>query len=217
MSVSTFDLFKIGIGPSSSHTVGPMIAACRFARRLEEYGVLTRVAAVRVELHGSLGATGKGHGSDKAVLLGLEGNLPDRIDPDYAMARLDTIRAERSIALLGTHAIPFVEKTQLMFYRQTAALPQHPNGMRFVASDADGQELLKREYYSVGGGFVVNCEGRRVNGTPDGAASPYPFRTGAELLALCAASGLTIPCLMFENEKTWRSEDEIRAALRAIW
>lgn len=217
MSVSTFDLFKIGIGPSSSHTVGPMIAACRFANRLKEHAVLTRVAAIRVELYGSLGATGKGHGTDKAVLLGLEGNLPDKIDPDYAIARLEVIRAERSIAILGVQTIPFIEKTQLMFYRQTAALPMHSNGMRFVALDADGEVVLKREYYSVGGGFVVNCEGRRVNGTQDVTVPSYPFRSGAELLAMCAQSGLSIAALMLENEKTWRSETEIRDGLKAIW
>lgn len=217
MSVSTFDLFKIGIGPSSSHTVGPMIAACRFANRLQEHGVLEQVASVRVELYGSLGATGKGHGSDKAVLLGLEGNLPDRIDPDEAIARLATIRAERRLAVCGAQVIDFVEKTHLMFYRQTTALPQHPNGLRFLASDAEGNLLLKRDYYSVGGGFVVNCEGRRVNGTQADGIPPYPFSTGDQLLQMCRDSGLSISRLMFENEKTWRAEDDIRAGLRAIW
>ncbi|GAB3630023.1 serine dehydratase [Pandoraea terrae] len=216
MSISAFDLFKIGIGPSSSHTVGPMIAAHRFVNRLGEEGKLESTRMVRAELYGSLGATGKGHGSDKAVLLGLEGELPDSIDPDVIAPRLETIRASRELRLLGSHPIAFVEKEHLQFFRREA-LPQHPNGMRFTAFDVAGDVLMKKEYYSVGGGFVVNCEGVRVNGAPDAAGVPYPFRTGDELLRICAETGLSIAGLMFQNEIHWRLAEDVRAGLQKIW
>lgn len=216
MTVSVFDLFKVGIGPSSSHTVGPMIAACRFVQHLHDANLMNWVHAVRVELFGSLGATGKGHGSDKAVLLGLEGHLPDRIEPDFIEPRLTVIRAQRQLLLLGTHPVAFIEKEHLAFYRRES-LPQHPNGMRFSASDESGQVLLQKDYFSVGGGFVVNGEGQRVNGATSQDEVPYPFRTGDELLQQCAAHGLTIAQLMMCNETHWRSEDDVRAGLRVIW
>jgi L-serine dehydratase len=143
MNVSTFDLFKVGIGPSSSHTVGPMIAASRFATRMRERGVLEQVRTLRIELYGSLGATGKGHGTDKAVLLGLEGNLPDTVDPDYVEQRLVHIRTARSLDLAGVHRIDFDEKTQLAFLRREV-LPLHPNGMRFTASTSGARSSSRR-------------------------------------------------------------------------
>lgn len=215
MNVSAFDLFKIGIGPSSSHTVGPMIAACRFGARLRERPHFARIGSVRVELFGSLGATGKGHGTDKAVLLGLEGNLPDSIDPDYAEQRVVAIRQSKVLELAGLRQIAFDEKTQLAFLRREM-LPLHPNGMRFTALDANGAPLEAQVYYSVGGGFVVNDAGDRLNGQPGNGDVPYPFRTGVELLKLCGESGLSIANVMMANETTWRSPDAVRAGLLTI-
>ncbi len=218
MSISVFDLFKIGIGPSSSHTVGPMRAAARFATRwLDERDLLERTARVRAELFGSLALTGRGHGTDKAVLCGLEGEWPDRIDPEIIEAKLARIRGEKRIVLLGRHAIGFDEKTDLVFNKRQK-LPHHTNGMRFSAFDADGVELATRDYYSVGGGFVVNHDEAAVDRiVPDQTALPFPFHSGDELLERCAAANLTIAALMLENEKVWRPEAEIRAGLLAIW
>ncbi len=218
MAVSTFDLFKIGSGPSSSHPVGPMRAAARFAQKwLDEGGLLERTARVRVELYGSLALTGRGHGTDKAVLMGLEGHWPNNIDPDLIPATLERIRADKKIQLLGKHEIAFDEKTDLVFNKRQK-LPFHTNGMRFNAYDADGTELAAREYYSVGGGFVVNQDEAAENRiVADTTELKYPFHSGDELVALCGKNGLTIAQLMFENEKVWRSEDEIRAGLREIW
>ncbi|WP_028223155.1 L-serine ammonia-lyase [Paraburkholderia oxyphila] len=215
MNVSTFDLFKIGIGPSSSHTVGPMIAGCRFAQRLRERGLLERADSIRVELYGSLGATGKGHGTDKAVLLGLEGKLPDMIDPDYAEQRLAAIRAAKELELAGLRRISFDERTQLAFLRRET-LPLHPNGMRFTALDAKGAVLDAQVYYSVGGGFVVNDAGDRLNGLPAADEVPWPFRTGVDLLRLCGESGLSIADVMLANEATWRTPEAVRSGLLTI-
>jgi L-serine dehydratase len=218
MAVSVFDLFKIGIGPSSSHTVGPMRAAARFCQRwLEEPGTLDRVRRVRCELFGSLALTGRGHGTDKAVLCGFEGEWPDRIDPDSIPARLKRIRAEQRIRLLGRHEIPFDEKADLVFNKRQK-LPYHSNGMRFSAYGDDDDLLATRDYYSVGGGFVVNqdeaAEDRIV---ADTTPLPFPFHSADELLKYCEGSGKTIAAIMLENEKAWRSEAEIRAGLLAIW
>ena len=218
MAVSVFDLFKIGIGPSSSHTVGPMRAAVRFVTRwLEEAGTLDRVVRVRAELFGSLALTGRGHGTDKAVLMGLEGEWPDRIDPDCIPAKLKRIRGEKVLHLLGKHTIAFNEKTDLVFNKRQK-LPFHPNGMRFAAFDAEGNELAARDYYSVGGGFVVNqddASNDRI--VADKTVLQYPFASGEELLARCAENNITIAQLMFANERVWRSDDEITTGLRAIW
>ena len=157
MAVSVFDLFKIGIGPSSSHTVGPMRAARLFALRLSHESVLATTQRVAAQLYGSLGATGKGHGSDKAVLLGLAGFEPDTVDVEAIPAHLASIRGGRSLSLLGQHTIAYNEKTDLVFHRRES-LPFHANGMRFSAFDAAGGELLTKTYYSVGGGFVVSDE-----------------------------------------------------------
>ena len=218
MAVSTFDLFKIGIGPSSSHTVGPMRAAARFVERwLGETGALERTARVRAEVFGSLALTGRGHGTDKAILLGLEGRQPDSVDPDLIPPALARIRGEKRLSLLGRHPIAFDEKHDLVMNKRQK-LPFHTNGMRFTAYDADGHVLATRDYYSVGGGFVVNqdeaAEDRIVADTTE---LPHPFHSGAELLAQCQRSGLGIAALMFENEQAWRSAEDIRAGLRAIW
>src|SRR5215475_2846179 len=223
MAVSVFDLFKIGIGPSSSHTVGPMRAAARFVTRwLEEKSLLqdgpgARVTRVRGELFGSLAHTGRGHGTDKAVLCGFEGEWPDKIDPDSIPSRLSRIRNEKKIRVLGKHEIPFDEKTDLVFNKRQK-LPYHSNGMRFTAYDAAGEVLATRDYYSVGGGFVVNHDEAAENRiVADTTPLPYPFKTGDELLQLCAGSGKTIAQVMLENEKAWRSEAEIREGLKKIW
>ncbi|MFC5439188.1 L-serine ammonia-lyase [Rhodanobacter ginsenosidimutans] len=218
MAVSVFDLFKIGIGPSSSHTVGPMRAAARFTERwLEEKGVLDQVTRVRTELFGSLALTGRGHGTDKAVLLGLEGQHPDTIDPDGIPATLERIRSSGRLQLLGKRDIAFDEKSDLVFNKRQK-LPFHTNGMRFSAYDADGNLLATRDYYSVGGGFVVNkdeaAEDRIVADTTE---QPYPFSSGDRMLALCEQHGMTIAQLMMSNESVWRSEAETRAGLLTIW
>ena len=218
MAVSVFDLFKIGIGPSSSHTVGPMRAAARFVGRwLEEAGQLEQCARLRVELFGSLALTGRGHGSDKAVLMGLEGHWPDRIDPDLIPEALARIRGEKQLRLLGRHPIAFDEKSDLVFNKRQK-LPFHSNGMRFIAFGADGRELAMREYYSVGGGFVVNqdeaAEDRIV---ADTTPLPHPFHSGDELLATCAATGLSIAEVMLANERVWRPDADTRKGLGAIW
>ncbi len=218
MAVSVFDLFKIGIGPSSSHTVGPMRAGARFVERwLREPGELANVARMRVELYGSLALTGRGHGTDKAVLLGLEGELPNRIDPDTIPATLERIRGSHRLRLDGAHEIEFVEKRDLVFNKRQK-LPHHTNGMRFTAFASDDTVIATRDYYSIGGGFVVNqdeaAEDRIV---ADTTALPYPFHSGDELLQLCDQHGLTIAQLMLDNERVWRSDDEIRGGLREIW
>ncbi len=220
MAVSVFDLFKIGIGPSSSHTVGPMRAARLFALRLEHDGMLDRVARVRSELYGSLGATGKGHGSDKAVMLGLEGDEPATVNIDAIAARLAMIRSTQQLSLLARHAIRFVDKEHLFFY--TKALPFHANGLRFVAFDPEGRELAARTYYSVGGGFVVSGEVAADDASqkriaPDTTMLPLPFHSGTELLAQCRANGLSIAQVMRANERHWRSDEEIDTGLLQVW
>ncbi|MEO7062615.1 MAG: L-serine ammonia-lyase [Dokdonella sp.] len=218
MAVSVFDLFKIGIGPSSSHTVGPMRAAARFVSRwLNEPGVLERVSRIRCELFGSLALTGRGHGTDKAVLCGLEGAMPDAIDPDSIPATLARIRDSGRIRLHGTHEIAFDEKADLIFNKRQK-LPYHPNGMRFSAFGANDDELATRDYYSVGGGFVVNEDEAAENRiVADTTPLPHPYSSGDELLAICATTGKTIAQVMLDNEKSWRSEADVRAGLLTIW
>jgi L-serine dehydratase len=221
MAVSVFDLFKIGIGPSSSHTVGPMRAARMFVARLAHEGALARTARVKTELYGSLGATGKGHGSDKAVLLGLAGHEPDSVDIEAVPALLEAMRGTHRMKLLGEHEIAFDEKNDLLFLRRET-LPFHANGMRFTAYDAGGAELANRVYYSVGGGFVVSDE-VAADGTkqkviaPDTTVLPLPFHSGAELLAVCEREGMSIAQVMRRNERHWRSDAEIDAGLLKIW
>src|SRR5574341_275520 len=221
MAVSVFDLFKIGIGPSSSHTVGPMRAARLFALRLQHADLLVRTARVVTELYGSLGATGKGHGSDKAVLLGLAGLEPDTVDIDAIPPLLESMRQQRRLALLGQHEVSFNEAEDLLFLRRQT-LPFHANGMRLTAYDSAGTPLESRVYYSVGGGFVVSDEvaadgGRQRAVAPDTTVLPYPFTTGAGLLELTRRECCSIAQIMRRNERHWRSDAEIDAGLMKIW
>ncbi|HMO47350.1 MAG TPA: L-serine ammonia-lyase [Rubrivivax sp.] len=225
MAVSVFDLFKIGIGPSSSHTVGPMRAARLFALRLQHEGRLPRVQRVQADLYGSLGATGKGHGSDKAVLLGLLGHEPDTVEVEAIPVLLKAVRDSGRLKLAGAHGIEFAEKRDLQFHRRET-LPLHANGMRFAAFDAAGAELDARVYYSVGGGFVISGEvaadGSRLRTiAPDAALLPLPFRSGEELLAIAQREGLSIAGVMRINERALgnggRSDAEIDAGLLHIW
>jgi L-serine dehydratase len=218
MAVSVFDIFKIGIGPSSSHTVGPMRAAARFVSRwLDERGLLDRVIRIRGELFGSLAHTGRGHGTDKAVLCGFEGEWPDRIDPDVIQGKLERIRASRKIRLLDKCEIDFDEKSDLVFNKRQK-LPYHSNGMRFSAFGLNEEVLATRDYYSVGGGFVVNHdEAAEDKIVPDTTPLPFEFHSGDELLRLCNEAGKTIAQVVLENERVWRSEAEIRSGLLTIW
>jgi L-serine dehydratase len=216
MAISVFDLFKIGIGPSSSHTVGPMRAARQFAQRLFDADLISQTARIRVELFGSLGATGKGHGSDKAVILGLAGERPDQVDPDAVDGMLERIRANESLLLLGKVAVAFHPRQDILFRRR--ALPYHPNGLIFTAFDRQDDVLLEKTYYSVGGGFVVDDQAAGADRIrEDDTPQPFPFDTGDALLAHCLANQMPISQVMMENEKVWRSEDEIRSGLLAIW
>ncbi|WP_396268408.1 L-serine ammonia-lyase [Ideonella sp.] len=221
MAVSVFDLFKIGIGPSSSHTVGPMRAARLFGLRLQSAGRLAEVARVRCWLYGSLGATGKGHGSDKAVLLGLLGEEPDQVAVERIDPLLAEIRSSGQLALMGSQRIAFKEAEDLLFMRRET-LPFHANGMRLVAYDAAGQELENRTYYSVGGGFVVSDEvaadgSKQKVIAPDATVLPLPFKSGDELLQVCQREGLSIAQVMRANERHWRTDEEINAGLMRIW
>jgi L-serine dehydratase len=221
MAVSAFDLFKIGIGPSSSHTVGPMRAARMFVARLQHEGLLDRTTRVQCWLYGSLGATGKGHGSDKAVLLGLLGHEPDTVDVEAVPALLDAVRGGGRIALGGQKEIAFNEAQDLLFMRRET-LPFHANGMRLVAYDAQGAELLNKTYYSVGGGFVVSeevaADGSKHKAiAPDTTVLPFPFHSGAELLELTRKERCSIAEIMRRNERHWRSDAEIDAGLMRIW
>ncbi|MFI5835496.1 L-serine ammonia-lyase [Micromonospora sp. NPDC051300] len=215
--ISVFDLFSVGIGPSSSHTVGPMRAARTFVGGLKADGQLADVARVQAELFGSLGATGHGHGSDRAVLLGLEGEAPETVDTDGVGSRVARIRDERRLRLLGSQEIDFDPDRDLVLHRRRS-LPYHPNGMTFAAFDAAGNEVRTRTYYSVGGGFVVDeaaAGADRIK--PDATRVRYPFLTGADLLRVTTETGLSISEVMLANELSWRSEADVRAGLLHIW
>jgi L-serine dehydratase len=222
MAISAFDLFSIGIGPSSSHTVGPMRAAHTFVTGLRDDGLLDRVGRVRAELFGSLGATGHGHGSRPAVLLGLEGERPEAVDPATTASRVDGIRSTGRLRLAGTHEVACDPDTDIVLHRR-ATLPFHSNGMRFTAwasgqPAAGEQPLRQREFYSVGGGFVLDQD--EVGGgviVPDTTDVRYPFTTGDQLLARCAESGLPVSGVMLANELAWRGEAEVRAGLLHLW
>ena len=218
MAISVFDLFKVGIGPSSSHTVGPMKAAKMFAEGLRDDGLLPQVRAVRVCLYGSLGLTGKGHGSDKAVLLGLEGEMPATVDVDAIPARLEAIRQRGTVRVLGEHEIGFTVAEHLEFNRKNQ-LSYHPNGMRFTACDGDGTAIREHAYYSVGGGFVADeTETGSPLPVPDTSVLPYPFATAAELLTHAANSGLPISGIMLQNEKALgRTSAQVQAGLSELW
>jgi L-serine dehydratase len=217
MTVSVFDLFKPGIGPSSSHTMGPMVAAGRFVRRLAGSGEMERTARVEVSLYGSLALTGRGHATDRAVILGLAGFAPVSLDPDAGEAALTAIRAEQSLRLGGDGpAIAFDEGRDIL-WMGAERRPQHPNALAFTAYDAAGLKISERTYFSVGGGFVRD-EDEMARNAPDGVgpAVPYPFDSGAELLALAAGEGLSIAELMFANECARATADEVNSRLDAL-
>ena len=218
MHISVFDIFKIGIGPSSSHTVGPMRAAKRFAERLVADGVIAQVASIKIELFGSLGFTGKGHGSDRAVILGLEGDEPATTDIETVASRVAAVEAGHQIQLLGVHPVTLDPATAIIFHRREK-LPLHANGMRFTALGASDVTIVERIYYSVGGGFVVDHTGAPADGsTPaDQVKVPYPFNSGDELLRLSHEHGMSLSSLMLENEKAHASEPDIRARILLIW
>lgn len=217
MSISVFDLFKVGIGPSSSHTVGPMNAARQFVVTLNELGILQDCARITVELFGSLGATGAGHGSPKAIILGLEGESPEHVAIERIAPRVTEVREQGSIRLLGEHEIPFDYRNDLVMHR-SETLPFHPNGMRFTALGASGETVESRVYFSVGGGFIVDetAQGADIV-VDDPTPIPYPFTTAEELLAQCRKYGLSIPALMLANETAWRPAAEVREQLLLLW
>jgi L-serine dehydratase len=221
MAISSFDLFKIGIGPSSSHTVGPMRAARLFLGGLQASGQIEQTARVVCSLYGSLGATGKGHGSDTAVLLGLAGHEPDTVDVDLVPALLARVRETGRIVLAGTHDIAFKERDDLLFFRRET-LPFHTNGLRLQAFDAAGVELVNRVFYSVGGGFVVSeevaADGSKMKAiAPDATVLPLPFRSGADLLMLTQQHHCSIADVMRTNERHWRNDEDIDSGLLNIW
>jgi L-serine dehydratase len=216
MAISVFDLFKIGIGPSSSHTVGPMRAARLFAQALQNDALLAQVAGVKCELYGSLGATGKGHGSDVAVMLGLMGHAPDTVDVEAVPLLVAAARKTQSLSLLGGQSIAFREKEHLLMYRREA-MAEHPNGMKFTATDAQGAVLRESKYLSVGGGFVVTAGAANDAILAAYQQVPHPFTSGDELLATCKTHNLRISEVMWANERTWRSDEEIRSGLLNIW
>ncbi|MFC4856520.1 L-serine ammonia-lyase [Actinophytocola glycyrrhizae] len=216
MAISVFDLFSIGIGPSSSHTVGPMRAARTFVTGLADDGLLTSAHTVKAELFGSLGATGHGHGSGPAVLLGLEGEQPETVDTDAVHERVERIRVTGRLRLLGTHEIAFGDGALVLHRRRS--LPFHPNGMTFEAFDTAGRSLRARTYYSVGGGFVVDEAAQGADRIKvDDTEVAHPFRTGAELLAHCRRTGLPVSEIMLANETAWRSVTDVHAGLTHIW
>jgi L-serine dehydratase len=216
MTLSVFDIFKVGVGPSSSHTMGPMRAARQFVANLKRDGLLDNISEIAVRLYGSLALTGAGHGTDRAILAGLEGAEPETVDPDSIEATLQRVRASGRIRLLGTHEIAFDEPMQLLFM-QHERLARHSNGMRFTALAAGGNLLREEEYYSIGGGFIVCGDEQEAAEAHSHAAPPYPFSSGDELLALCHEHGLEMFELILANERTWASDAEVRAKLLHIW
>lgn len=217
MTISLFDMLKIGIGPSSSHTVGPMRAALRFVQQLQTENLLAQTQRVCCHLYGSLGATGVGHGTGSAVLMGLEGEDPETINPENVVPRVDMINQQNILNLAGKKHIPFLETKDLL-YLPFDSLPQHPNAMRLIAYSANETILLNRVYFSVGGGFVLDDEEiLQTSSVGDQVEVPYPYSSSAELLALCKEHGLRIYELMYENEKVFRTEQEIRMGILKFW
>ena len=217
MTISTFDLFKIGIGPSSSHTVGPMKASALFVAALLAHPLAAQVSRVRCDLYGSLGATGKGHGSHKAVMLGLQGEMPDQVDVKTIAPSLADIRENQRITLGGKHTVAFDEARDLVFHRRET-LPFHSNAMMLQAFDAQDTLLVSKTYYSVGGGFVVDHDAQgQAHLVQDPTPVAYPYKSGDELLKQCREHGLTVSQLMWANEQAWRSPEEIRSGLLRIW
>ncbi|NNC23396.1 L-serine ammonia-lyase [Salinisphaera sp. USBA-960] len=217
MAISIFELFKIGIGPSSSHTVGPMRAARYFAEGLVTAGVVAETASVHVELYGSLAATGRGHGTDRAVMLGLEGGDPETIDVESIDERISSITEHATLQLAGQHAVSFQHRRQLIMNKEQS-LPAHPNGMTFTAYTVDGSELASRTFFSVGGGFVATPDANGdITITEDESALAYPFTTAAELLGHCRDQGLRISDIVRANEQSWRDPTTIDAEIDRLW
>ena len=214
MSISLFDLFSIGIGPSSSHTVGPMLAANEFLQLLDNNNCFDKTQRIKTELYGSLALTGKGHATDKAILNGLEGKLPETVEPESMVPRSKDIVASQRLYLAGKKDIPFHEKEDFLLL-QKELLPKHTNGMRFTAYDANGNPLLSQVYYSIGGGFIITEE-EFDHPAADPHIVPYPFETAEQLLTLCKKNNLSISELMMENERSWRDTDAIHAGILAI-
>ncbi|MCR9159400.1 MAG: L-serine ammonia-lyase [Nannocystaceae bacterium] len=213
MALSVFDMFSVGIGPSSSHTVGPMRAALRFVERLTASGTLLRTEALKVELFGSLGATGRGHGTGPAVILGLAGERPETVDTDRVAARIEAVEREGTLEVAG-RTVRFELRPSLVYHRRKS-LPGHPNGMRFTALSEDGSVIDEAVYYSVGGGFVVDDTTAQL--VEDSTPLPFAFSSGDELVERCREHGLSISTLMLRNEESWRPAADIRAGLLEIW
>jgi len=216
MTLSVFDIFKVGIGPSSSHTMGPMRAAREFVVGLQRDGLLAATTQIAVRLYGSLALTGAGHGTDRAILLGLEGADPETVDPDSIETTLQRIRSSGRLHLLGKHPVAFDEPMQLLFMNHER-LPRHSNGMRFTALEAGNHLLREQDYYSIGGGFVVKGDESEARDTGASVAHPYPFTSGEELLALSRAHGVEIYELVLANERVQRTDEQVRAGLLHLW
>ena len=216
MTLSVFDIFKVGIGPSSSHTMGPMRAARAFVVELKRAGLLEATQEIAVRLYGSLALTGAGHGTDRAILAGLEGAEPETVDPDSIEPLLQRIRSSGRIRLLGEHEIAFDEPMQLLFMYHER-LPRHSNGMRFSALGAGQRPLHEVDYYSIGGGFILRGDETEAPEAHAHAAPPYPFASAEELLARCREGGLEIFELVLANERTWASEAQVRERLLHLW
>ena len=216
MTLSVFDIFKVGIGPSSSHTMGPMRAAREFVLGLQRDRLLEPTEQIAVRLYGSLALTGAGHGTDRAVLVGLEGAQPETVDPDSIESTVQRIRSSGRINLLGEREVGFDEPMQLLFMYHER-LPRHANGMRFTALAADRHILREDDYYSIGGGFVVRGDENEARDTGASVAHPYPFASGDELLSLCRTHGLEIFELVMANELVSRTEAQVREGLMHIW
>lgn len=216
MNISVFDLFTIGIGPSSSHTIGPMRAAKAFVELIEQGELTTSLARIRTNLYGSLGATGLGHGTDVAILLGLQGEIAEQVDVDSVQDKLATIRSERKLTV-NQKAIEFNETDDLILHRYEA-LPQHSNGMVFEALNQAGEVIKSQTYFSVGGGFILTEE--EIENPPkevDTDDLPFPFNSAEELVSLCESEKMSISDLMLANEKVHRSEEEVKYGLLEIW
>ncbi|HWR13783.1 MAG TPA: L-serine ammonia-lyase [Terriglobales bacterium] len=214
MKTSIFEIFKIGIGPSSSHTVGPMRAARDFAARVDESGKLHQVERISVELYGSLALTGKGHATDRAVILGLIGEVPDLVDPATIDSKVQLVHETESLNLLGKKRIPFNESGDIVFLKKET-MPGHSNTVRFTAFGSHGQVLDTQTYYSIGGGFIQR------EGEPESAGErapvPYPFRSASDLLEIGNSTGLAVWQIALANEKAWHTEAEIRSYLERVW
>lgn len=214
MTISIFDLFSIGVGPSSSHTVGPMRAANRFIQQLIQDKKLQNSCRIQIELYGSLALTGKGHGTDKAILIGLEGHIPETVDPEIIFPHFNAITKHQKLTLTGGRTITFHFEKDFLCH-QKEILPHHTNGMRFSAFDIDGQLLYTKVYYSIGGGFIVTEEEYGIANKKD-TTLPFPFKTAHDLVTLCKKNQMSIAAIILENEKTWRTESEVKEKCLAI-